>query len=263
MLLTIDVGNTTIGIGIFYNVGAHCSVPLQIRKIPTRKPASTKWYLSEFKKILNTKKIDDIIISSVVPDTTNVLKIIFKRNFEIKPIVLGEDLIVPIKNLYINPKQVGQDRLVNAYSAYKKFGGGLIIIDFGTAITFDIVSNKGDYKGGLITPGISTSLNALHEKTALLPKIQMKAIRVIIGRDTVTSMRSGILHGFGALCDGLVKTICRKAGRRYKVILTGGDATLMSGYCGYNTIQPNLTLEGLRLIYEYYVGAHTCRRGGS
>ena len=244
MLLAIDVGNTTVSIGIFEK-----SRLLSANKIITKRPVSKKYYLTEFKKILKNKKIDTSIISSVVPQVTTILKRIFKTNFGIKPIILGENLIVPIKNLYKNPKQVGQDRLVNAYAGYKKFGGGLIIVDFGTAVTFDVVSKKGEYLGGIIVPGIETSLKTLSEKAALLPKIKIEKVNTLIGRDTKTSMLSGVLHGYGALCDGLIERIRREVGNDYKVILTGGHAELISKYCHFYSVQPNLTLEGLFLVY--------------
>lgn len=244
MLLAIDVGNTTVSVGIFKG-----NRLIFTKRIITKKPAHEKYYYAEFKKIIKNKKIDDAIISSVVPDVTIVLKKVFKK-LNLKPIILGEDLIVPIKNLYKNPKQVGQDRLVNAYAGYKKFGGGLIIIDFGTAVTFDVIAKTGAYMGGLIVPGIETSLKTLSEKAALLPQIKLKETKTIIGKDTVTSMLSGILNGYGAMCDGLVSKIKKEAGKNFKVILTGGHAKLISKFCDFHKIQPNLTLEGLRLIHS-------------
>lgn len=248
MLLAIDAGNTTVSLGIFKDKRL-----VYAKRILTRKPASKGYYLKKIKQLpFQSSAVTDIIISSVVPDTTKVLKAVSKSNFRIKPVILGEDLIVPIKNLYKNPGQVGQDRLVNAYSGYKKFGGGLIIVDFGTAVTFDIVSKKGEYLGGLIFPGMETGLNALFEKAALLPRITLKKPGALIGKDTVTSMRSGVLNGYAALCKGLVAMIKREAGKDYKVILTGGHAGLIHRYCRCGIIQPNLTLEGLNLIYNYF-----------
>jgi type III pantothenate kinase len=245
MLLAVDVGNTTINAGIFEGKRL-----VYAKKLLTKKPASRKYYSTEFKKILKNKRVDNVIISSVVPDTTKALKAVFRNNFHIRPIVLGEGLIVPIKNLYKNPKQVGQDRLVNAYAGYKKFGGRLIIVDFGTAVTFDVVSKKGEYLGGIIMPGIETSLKTLSEKAALLPKIKITNVKTLIGRDTKTSMLSGILHGYGALCDGLASRIKKEVGQGYKVILTGGHAKVISKYCRFYSIQPNLTLEGLRDVFK-------------
>lgn len=246
MLLAIDVGNTTVTAGIFKGMRL-----IYTGKILTRKPASHKYYLAEFKKILKNKLIDGIIISSVVPDTTKALKAVFVNDFKIRPMVLGANLRVPIKNLYKNPKQVGQDRLVNAYAGYKKFGGGLIIVDFGTAVTFDVVSRKGEYVGGIIVPGIETSLRTLSQNAALLPRIKIKKVNALIGKDTKTSMLSGVLHGYGALCDGLVSRIRKETGQDYKVILTGGHARLISKFCRFDKIEPNLTLNGLKMLLFY------------
>jgi len=245
MLLVIDVGNTTINVGIFEKGRLTF-----MKKIITRKPASKKYYPAEFKKILKNKKSYSVIISSVVPDVTRILSRFFTAHFGMKPVIVGRDVIVPLKNLYRNPKQVGQDRLVNAYAAYKKYGGGLIIIDFGTAVTFDVVSKKGEYLGGIIVPGIETSLRTLSQKAALLPRIKIKNIKTLIGKDTKTSMLSGVLHGYGALCNGLVTKIRSDVGSPYKVIFTGGHARLISKFCNPCSIQPNLTLEGLKLIHK-------------
>jgi type III pantothenate kinase len=244
MLLAIDVGNTTVNVGIFRGKRL-----LWTKKILTRKPGSRRYYLAAFRKILRNKKIDNIIVSSVVPDTTRALKAVFRHNFKIKPIVLGEDLKVPIKNLYKNPKQVGQDRLVNAYAAYKKYGGGLIIVDFGTAVTFDVVSKKGEYLGGIIVPGMETSLKTLSEKASLLPPIVIKECGQLIGKSTVASMLSGVVHGYASLCKGLIAKIKAETGQDYKVILTGGHSELISRYCGHNRVIPTLTLDGIALIY--------------
>ncbi len=246
MILAIDVGNTTISVGIFKGKKLISS-----GRVITKRPAALNYYLTSFKKILKNKKIRAVIISSVVPEVTTVLRRVFKKYFGLNPVVLGEDLIVPIKNLYKNPRQVGQDRLVNAYAGYKKFGGGLIIVDFGTAVTFDVVSKKGEYLGGIIVPGIETSLTAVSQKAALLPRIKLGRPKALIGKDTRTSMLSGILNGYAALSDGLILKIKKEAGRGYKVILTGGHSELMSGYCAFDILAPNLTLDGLCLIYKF------------
>jgi len=243
MVIAIDVGNTTVSVGIFDK-----GVLKTVTTIRTIKPASDEYYTKAFKGIIRHNVIEGAVISSVVPQTTRSLKRIFSRSLKIKHSVVGEDITVPIKNLYKNPRQVGQDRLVNAYAGYKKFGGGLIIIDFGTAVTFDIVTRKGDYAGGIIVPGMETALNALSERAALLPKVKIARPRSLIGRDTAESMLSGIVNGYGALCDGLVQKIRKVIGRDYRVIITGGHAGIISAHCRYDAIEPNLTLEGLSLL---------------
>jgi len=164
-------------------------------------------------------------------------------------IILGRDKIVPIRNRYRVKKEVGQDRLVNAYAAKALYGAPAIIVDFGTAITFDIISKKGDYLGGLILPGIELSLSSLYRNTALLPKVELKMATSIIGKDTVNSMRGGILFGFGAMCDGLVIQYKKILGKSTKVIATGGNAKLIKRYArSIQRVDEDLTIKGLQLI---------------
>lgn len=246
MLLAIDIGNTTINIGLFKKDRL-----ILIRKINTRKSKDLKYYHSAFAPLIQKMTISDVIISSVVPEVTNILKRVFKEKLNLKPRILGQNCRVPITNLYKNPKQVGQDRLVNAYAGYKKFGGGLIIIDFGTAVTFDVVSRKGSYEGGIISPGLEPSVHTLSKMATLLPVIKLKKPRSLIGRDTYTSMLSGVLNGYGALCSGLIVKIRKEMRSRFKTILTGGHARLISKFCDFDYIEPNLTLEGLRSIHKF------------
>ena len=245
MVIAIDVGNTTVSVGIFDK-----GVLKTVTTIRTIKPASDEYYTKAFKGIIRHNVIEGAVISSVVPQTTRSLKRIFTRSLKIKHSVVGEDITVPIKNLYKDPRQVGQDRLVNAYAGYAKFGGGLIIVDFGTAVTFDIISRNGAYVGGIIVPGMETALHALSAHAALLPMVTVSKPASLIGKDTVESMLSGIVNGYGALCAGLVNKIRKEVGRGYSVIFTGGHAGIISRYCRHDSIQPNLTLEGLYLLYQ-------------
>ncbi|MEW6171158.1 MAG: type III pantothenate kinase, partial [Candidatus Omnitrophota bacterium] len=217
-LLAIDVGNTNINFGLFSN--GHL-----IKKfiIPTNK--------YNFKLIkINKALFDDVIICSVVPKITKILELDFKK-LDKKPLVLGKNLAVPIKNLYRKPKEVGQDRLVNAYAGIKLYGKPLIAIDFGTAITFDIISKNKEYLGGMILPGLNLSLEALNKYTALLPRIKLEAPREFIGRDTKNSMLSGIIYGFSSLTDDLIVRIKEKIGKNALVIGTGGNINLIGKYC--------------------------------
>jgi type III pantothenate kinase len=159
---------------------------------------------------------------------------------------------VPIKNLYRNPEQVGQDRLVNAFAGLIFYGVPLIIIDFGTAVTFDVVSNKKEYLGGIITPGLNTSLKALAEHTALLPKTNLEKPRELIGRDTKASMLSGIVYGMSCLVDDLILRLKLKLGKSTKVIGTGGDIALIKPYCRRIDIQDkDIALRGICLLNRY------------
>jgi len=151
--------------------------------------------------------------------------------------------------LYRRPAQVGQDRLVNAYAAFFSYGAPLIVIDFGTAVTFDVVSQKREYLGGMILPGLKISLDSLAQRTALLPSIRLTSPAEFIGRDTKNSMLSGIVYGFSSLVDELCRKIKKKLGSKARVVATGGDAGLIGRYCRViNKIDKDLTLKGLALI---------------
>jgi len=247
IILAIDIGNTNITAGIFKGPKLAAKI-----KFSTQKPSL---YNSELRKLLGEvglkpSGIEGVIISSVVPDALSKLLLHLRKNFPSKIKVIGNNISVPIKNLYRRKSEVGKDRLVNAFAAKTLYGAPCVIVDFGTAVTFDIISKRGDYLGGLIMPGIGISLSSLYEKTALLPKVELKDAPHIIGRDTVGSMRGGILFGFGAMCDGLVSRYRKILGRNMKVILTGGNAKLISKYAhSIQIIDEDITLKGLRLIY--------------
>jgi type III pantothenate kinase len=238
-LLTVDIGNTNINFGVF-----------QGNKIRKRFYIPTKSYsLTKLRENLGKLNLDDTIICSVVPASTRILEKDFKRIFNKRPYIIGKDIRVPIKNLYRKPRQVGQDRLVNTYAGVSLYGAPLIVVDFGTAVTFDAVSKNKEYLGGMILPGLSISLDALSERTALLPKIKLAKPREFIGRDTKNSILSGIVYGFAALTDDLAVRIKNKIGKRAKVIGTGGNIGLIGKYCKrINKIDKDLTLKGLNLI---------------
>lgn len=241
MLLAIDIGNTNISFGIFKGIRL-------VRRfdIPTKSYSSQK-----LKPRLARFKLDDCLICSVVPKMTGRLQKDTKNSLGKSVYILGKDLPVPIKNLYRFPKQVGQDRLVNAFAATVKYGTPLIAIDFGTATTFDVVSRKKEYLGGMILPGLEISLEALSRHAALLPKIKLKAPAEFIGRDTKNSMLSGLIYGFSALTDELVARIKEKIGGKAKVIATGGNIALFAKFCkNIDFIEKELTLNGLALIYK-------------
>lgn len=238
MLLTADIGNTSIAFGIFKG-----------KKLGRSWKVSTDYVVSG-KPVKLPDGIGRAIISSVVPKATPIISGAISRRYGIRPLILGKNIKAPIKNLYKKPGQVGQDRLVDAVAVRELYGYPAIVVDFGTAITFDVISKKGEYLGGLIFPGIETSLNALSEKAALLPKITVVPPKGLIGRDTSDSIRSGVFHGIGALCDGIISRLKENLGPM-KVIATGGHAKVISEFSksiGY--IDPHLTLHGLRIIAE-------------
>lgn len=242
MILTIDVGNTNINFALFKDN--------KVLKYFI-SPSNQESYYAFLKKILLVPKIEGCIISSVVPLVTLALEKDLKKLGIPKLIVLGKNHFVGIKNRYKYPKQVGQDRLVNAYAASKFFGAPAIIIDFGTAITFDIVSDKKEYLGGIIIPGFRISLEALAQKTALLPKVTIERPRGLIGKDTKSSMLSGIVFGYSIMTDGLIEQLKKTFKKQPYVIGTGGNINFISKYCqNISFYDKDLTLRGLNLIYN-------------
>ncbi|MBM3253624.1 MAG: type III pantothenate kinase [Candidatus Omnitrophica bacterium] len=239
MLLAIDIGNTNITFGVF----------AKYRLIKNFKIPTNSYNLKKLRKNLDNLVIDDAIVCSVVPIITRVLEKDLRSLLKKSPYIIGKNLKVPIKNLYRRPSKVGSDRLVNAYACVELYGYPAICVDFGTAITFDVISAKAEYIGGIIVPGLELSLEALSKKAALLPKITLKAPESLIGRDTVNSMRSGAVYGISALTDGLIKKL-RIELKKAIVIATGGNADLIARFCSsIDEVDKDLTLQGLNLIY--------------
>ncbi len=242
-LLAVDIGNTSVHMALYKNSWK----PF----LRIRTDAFKNGIPKELASKINRSPDIDVIIGSVVPGTTQKLKTYFKTAVTGKVLVAGVDTKIPIANRYKNPKQVGMDRLLNALAGYSLYKKPLIIIDFGTAITFDVVSKKGEYLGGVIAPGIEISLDALFERTALLPQTKLKHPANRIGRDTVESIRIGCSYGIAGLCERLIQEITQQLGGRPTVIATGGYALFMKRYCpSIEAIYPNLTMDGLRLTFQ-------------
>ena len=253
MLLTIDIGNTVVSFGVL-----KAGKLVKFYGVATR--LSRRELKSKLEKVL--KEIDDdftslkdVVVCSVVPRVSKMIKPLIEDQFDLKPIVIGEDVAVPLKNLYRNPKQVGQDRLVGAYAAKEFYGVPAIIIDLGTAITLDVISKKGEYLGGAIVPGIRLTAEALFKKTAMLPKIKIKGPRQVIGKTTQESILSGIFYGYGFLCRGMIKQMTSQLKEKPKIVVTGGHALLMKKYIGNDIqqIDTELVFKGMALVQEYYL----------
>ena len=239
-LLTVDIGNTNINFGLF-----------QGKRLASKFSIPTAQYtFPALKRHLGRLEPDDIIISSVVPRATNRLKIDCLKFLHKKPYICGANITVPIKNAYRKPEQVGQDRLVNAFAGVMLYKAPLVVIDFGTAVTFDCISKNREYLGGMILPGLGISLEALHKRTALLPAVKLALPREFIGRETKTSILSGIVYGMACLTDDLSERIRTEIGRKAMIIGTGGNIKLIARYCRtIDAIDPDLTLKGLYLLY--------------
>ncbi len=248
IFLTVDIGNTTIHFAVFQSGVVICRQTLATVQ-------KTSELVAELKKVLIVlhrcySSLNRIVICSVVPSVTNVLETIIAKNLKTKIVVVGRDIIVPIKNLYNNPKQVGQDRLVCAFAACELYGQPAIVIDLGTAITLDVVSAQREYLGGIIVPGIHITAETLFERTALLPLVEITKPKALIGKDTQGSILSGIFYGYGEMLKGLIKLLSHDSKIKPKVIITGGHAKLMVEYVkdSVDVIDPDLVLKGLALL---------------
>lgn len=242
MLLAIDIGNTNISSAIFRGKKL-----IKQFEIPTKTYSKVKFV----KKIGLNLHITDTVICSVVPKLTKRLKLDLKLLTGRKPYIIGKDLIVPIKNLYHKPKQLGQDRLVNAYAACNFYNAPLIIIDAGTAITIDTISKKREFLGGIIFPGMNILLNSLKKNTSLLPQIKFQKPGKLIGTDTQNCILSGVVFGMSLMAQELANKIKRQIGKNAIVIGTGGNICLIKKYSKTKIkIEKDLTLKGISLLYE-------------
>jgi len=245
MLLAINIGNTNIKAAVFKR-GGIC----QQLDFPVKAYSKSKF----IKKLTNKHKLAACIICSVAPKITNLIRKDLLSLTGKLPYIIGKDLIVPIKNYYRKPKQLGQDRLVNAYAASQLYAAPCVVIDAGTAITFDIISKNGAYLGGLILPGMKMSLLALGNNTALLPQLKLSSPKKLIGTDTKSSIMGGVVFGAAALSKELIKKIIQYTGKNTLIIGTGGDIGLIKKYSKLKMkINKNLTLKGINLIYSHEI----------
>lgn len=251
MLLVIDVGNTNIVLGIFKDQEL-----VDHWRVSTDRLRTTDEYGVLIRHLfylngVNSEEIDAIIISSVVPPVMPILERMCQRYFGLTPLVIGPGVKTGMDIKYDNPREVGADRIVNAVAAYEKFGGPVIIIDFGTATTFCAVDKKGTYLGGAICPGIGISTDALVQRTAKLPRIEVVQAEKVICRNTVESMQAGVFYGFVGQVDGIVTRMRRELGCKARVVATGGLAVIVAPATdAIDVVEPMLTLEGLKIIYD-------------
>lgn len=251
MLLAIDIGNTNIVLGVFRGRKL-----IHHWKIQTESEKTSDEYGVTMLNLFSLSgpektEIKAVIISSVVPPLTPIFEDLSKSLFKVKPVIVGPGLKTGMAILYENPLEVGADRVVAAVGAYEKHGGPCIVVDFGTATTFDAVSSKGEYLGGAIAPGIQISAEALYLKTAKLPRIEIKKPKEAIGRTTVTSMQSGLYFGYVGLVSKIIEEIKRELGEDTTVISTGGfGAQISHEISSIDIHEPDLVLEGLQVLHQ-------------
>jgi type III pantothenate kinase len=251
MLLAIDVGNTNITFGVFD--GAKLVTGFRSESASGR---AADEYVVFVLKMLELRGVERAaihagILASVVPPLTDTLTEMVRKAFAREPVVVGPGVRTGMPILYDNPREVGADRIVNAVAAYEQEHTALIVVDFGTATTFDCITAKGEYLGGVITPGVQISAQALFEHAARLSRIEIAVPPKVIGRNTTHSMQSGIVIGYACMVDGMVARIKAELGDPCAVIATGGLARLIAGQAkSIQRVDDDLTLEGLRLLYE-------------
>jgi type III pantothenate kinase len=251
LLLVIDVGNSNIVLGIYDEERL-----VHDWRISTDKSKTTDEYgilIHDLLRLsgITAADVTGIIISSVVPPLTWVLEHLAQQYFKVRPLVVGPGIKTGMPIQYDNPKEVGADRIVNAVAAFEKYHRSLIIVDFGTATTFDYVNARGEYCGGAIAPGLMISLEALFQRASKLPRVEIVKPPTVVAKNTVTSMQAGIFYGYVGLVNEIVNRMKAENKDVPLVIATGGLASLIQPECkAIDAIEEYLTLEGLRILYH-------------
>ena len=271
MLLVVDVGNTNTVLGVFERRSQESAAEpprklISHWRVSTNKSQTVDEYGVLFRNLfamngIEVTAVQGIVISSVVPPLDSTLREVCERYFQLKPLFIEPGVKTGMPVHYDNPAEVGADRIVNSVAAFEKFGGPCIVVDFGTATTFDVVSPKGEYMGGVITPGIGISADALFERTARLPRVDIRKPPTMIATNTVNSLQAGLYYGYLGLIDGILERLIAELGGDVKVVATGGLAALMGSGSKYiREVDDLLTLAGLRIIYDRNQ-PHLRRRG--
>lgn len=251
MLLTVDIGNTNITFGVFdgEEIRATWRMASGVNQMADE-------YASLLLNLMNHQgiapsAIEEVALCCVVPPLLGIFEELFQHYFQVSPLMVGPGIKTGVRIRMDNPREVGTDRIVNAAAAHHLYRGSVIIVDMGTATTFDVVSKEGDYLGGVIAPGIVTAAEALFARAAALPRVELVRPKKVIGSNTITAMQSGIVFGYAGLIGGVVGRIQQELGEKALVVATGGYAELMARETAViNEINPDLTLVGLRLINQ-------------
>ena len=251
MLLAIDVGNTNTVLGVFEGP----TLRQQWRAETSQSRTYDEWGILARQLFaaagLEPARVESVVISSVVPPLAFALEQMSQRYFGRKPLFVGPGVKTGMPILYDNPREVGADRVVNAVAAYHRWRQGLIVVDFGTATTFDAISPRGEYLGGAIAPGIAISMEALFRHASKLPRVEFARPPHVVGKNTVASMQSGLVYGYVGLVDGICDRMREELGFPLQVVATGGLAPLLAGLSrAIGEVDEHLTLDGLRLVHE-------------
>lgn len=251
MLLAVDLGNTNVVLGLYQ--GERLVQTFRVATVRSRTEDEYAVLLQQLFSLrqLSFHSVSAAIIASVVPQLTDVMVSAIRQAVGREPLIVGPGLKTGMPVLYDNPPDVGSDRIVDAVAAYARYQGGVIVVDFGTATTFNCVSPKGEYLGGVIVPGVKVSLEGLMQSAAKLRPVELTAPPRVLGRNTTHALQSGVIHGYAAMVDGLVDRLVEELGFPCRIIATGGLSSLIGKHSKrIEALDLNLTLEGLRILYE-------------
>ena len=252
MLLTVDVGNTNITLGLFKEDKVFATFRMNTQMVKTSDEYGSTIAELIARKNININEIEDVIISSVVPKVMYSLNNGIIKNFGIKPIIVGPGTKTGIRVKRTDPRELGSDRLVDVVAAYELYGGPCIVIDFGTATTYDLVGADGTFEAGVISPGIKICTKALWNETAKLPEIEIKKPETILAKDTISCMQAGIVYGYIGQTEYIIRKMKEESGLgKINVVATGGLGKMIAKETSFiNYYDANLTLKGLQIIYD-------------
>jgi type III pantothenate kinase len=256
MLLALDAGNSNIVLALFDAGGPATQEPVASWRLTTNKHQTVDEYSILFRELFAMRQIpmesvQAIVISSVVPPLDTALRQVCEQHFKIKPLFVEPGVKTGLPVLVDSPAEVGADRIVNCVAAFEKYGGPCIVVDLGTATTFDVVSARGEFLGGAIAPGLEISADALFEQAAKLPRVDVKRPAKIIGTSTTDNIQIGLFYGYIGLVDGILERMIAELGPETKLVATGGLARLIAGGSKYiSEVDPMLTMTGLRIVHE-------------
>jgi type III pantothenate kinase len=272
MLLVMDIGNTNAVLGLYRLAGGEAPDSATELVANWRITTPARQTVDEFGVLLRNlfglkglelALVDGIAISSVVPPLDSILRQVCEMYFHVKPVFIEPGVKTGLPVLTDNPTEVGADRIVNCVAAFERFGGPTIVVDMGTATTFDVISKKGEFMGGAIAPGLGISADALFARAARLPRINVKKPLKVIGTGTVDNIQIGLYYGYIGLVDGILERMIAEIGPETKTVATGGLAKLIAGGSKYiGAVDEMLTLTGLRIVYERNLDRHRKRGAG-